>query len=179
MQRGSCHAHLVEHHDDVAGRHEHLLLDFLPLEGLDPQRLVLDAAAGAGAGDHRDLFLDRQLRLEFDSDHALGAAAGGLHHGDGDEPLLHHRDLCCSGRRRHERDPGGVGHLAGSLHDHLGPRDRFAAGPYLHPDPFRLLCGRDDGKRRHSGRSAVRPTATASAPKRLAGSALRPIPPAP
>ena len=60
-RRGRLHAHaahLVQHHDDVARRHEHLLFDLFALEHFDAQRLVLEPAAGArGADGDRDLNL--------------------------------------------------------------------------------------------------------------------------
>ena len=40
-------AHFVQHHDDVAGRHEHLLFDFFALEHLDAHRLILETLVGA------------------------------------------------------------------------------------------------------------------------------------
>ena len=49
-------AHFVQHHHDVAGRHQHLLFDLFAVEDLDAGRLIIDAAAGAGGGDD-DLFL--------------------------------------------------------------------------------------------------------------------------
>ena len=144
-RRGGLHphaAHLVEHHDDVAGRHEHLLLDLLPIEHLDPHRLVLDAAAGAGAGDYRQLFLDRHRRLELDLKDSL--LTGGQRDGDGGgrESLVFDCDLHRSGRRGHQRDPRSVGRMAGSRHGHRRSRDRVAAGPHFDPDPSCFLrCG--------------------------------------
>ncbi len=67
-ERGRCRlhahaAHLVQHHHDVAGRHQHLLFDFLAVEDLDADRLIVDAAAGAGGGDDDRLFhFDRRRR---------------------------------------------------------------------------------------------------------------------
>ena len=59
-RRGGLHAHaahLVEHHDDVAGRHEHLLFDFLADQHLDPGGLVGEASAGPRGGDDHHVFL--------------------------------------------------------------------------------------------------------------------------
>ena len=139
-------AYLVEHHDDVAGRHEHLLLDLLPVEGLDPHRLVLDAAAGAGGGDHGDLLLDGRHRLEVDPHDALPAGGHGHGDGHGDEPLAHDGDLHRPGRRSRERDPGGVGHVRRSHHDDRRSRHGVPARVHLDPDAYRLLGGDADGR---------------------------------
>ena len=116
-------------------------LDLFPIEGFHADRLVLDAAARAGAGDHRDLFFDRQGRLELDPDDMLGARANGDGHGDRQESLVHRRDLHHPRRRLHARDPGGIGLVRGSRHDHGNPRDRAPARAHLDADASRFLCG--------------------------------------
>jgi hypothetical protein len=55
-ERGGGHLNadarrLVDQHGDVAGAHEELLLDLLADDHLDPDRLILDAAARARALD--------------------------------------------------------------------------------------------------------------------------------
>ena len=67
-------AHLVQHHDDVAGRHEHLLFDLFALEHLDAHRLILQPLVGAG-GRHGDLFLVCWLWIERHDDPLI--AGGG------------------------------------------------------------------------------------------------------
>jgi hypothetical protein len=66
-RRGCLHAHaahLVQHHHDVAGRHQHLLFDLFAVQHLDARRLIVDAAAGAGGGDDDGFFdLDRLGRF--------------------------------------------------------------------------------------------------------------------
>jgi hypothetical protein len=55
-RRGGLHAHaahFVEHHGNVAWRHEHLLFDLFALEDFDAERLIIEPAAGAG-GRYRD-----------------------------------------------------------------------------------------------------------------------------
>ena len=65
-------AHLIQHHDDVAWRHELFLFDLLCVQDLDAHRLILDALIGPRRGDG-DVFLDRRLPLKGDRDH-LGLA---------------------------------------------------------------------------------------------------------
>jgi hypothetical protein len=60
-RRGRLHAetaHLVQHHDDVAGSHQKLLLDFIATDDFDSGRLVLEASAGSCAGHHHDFFFE-------------------------------------------------------------------------------------------------------------------------
>jgi hypothetical protein len=60
-------AHLVERHDDVTRRHQHLFFDLLAGEDLDAHRFILEALVGASSrNDH--VFLDGRLRLELDDD---------------------------------------------------------------------------------------------------------------
>ena len=132
-------AHLVEHHDDVPGRHEHLLLDLLPIEHLDPHRLVLDAAAGASAGDHGDLFLDRQFRLELDLNDSLFAGGQRYGHDGRRESFVLDCDLHGAGRGGYERDPVSVGHLRGFGDDDDRSGDRVAAGPHFDAEPACFL----------------------------------------
>ena len=56
-------AHFVQHHDDVSGRHEHLLLDLFASQDFDPHRLILEPLVGAGRRDDRDGLLDGRLCL--------------------------------------------------------------------------------------------------------------------
>ena len=51
-------AHFVEHHHDVAGRHQHLLFDLLAAQHLDARRLVLESPPGPRAGDDDHLFFE-------------------------------------------------------------------------------------------------------------------------
>ena len=65
-RRGRLHphpAHFVQHHDDVSGRHEHLLLDFFASQDFYPHRLILEPLVGASRRHDRDGFLDGRLCL--------------------------------------------------------------------------------------------------------------------
>ena len=62
-------AHLIEHHDDVAGRHQELLFDFLTPDHFDARGLILQSTSCPRAGDNDDVLLNFWLRdqLDFDS----------------------------------------------------------------------------------------------------------------
>ena len=112
-RRGSLDAHpahFVEHHDDVAGRHEHLLLDLFTLEHLDAQGRILDARIRAGSV-HRDLFFDLFLRLQLDTDEpCLGLVDINRRVGR-EEAVLRDRDL-----ERAKRDGRGGDPVLSRLH---------------------------------------------------------------
>lgn len=58
-------AHFVQHHDDVPGRHEHLLLDLFAGQDFDPHRLILEPLVGPSRRYDRDGLLDRRLCLQL------------------------------------------------------------------------------------------------------------------
>jgi hypothetical protein len=65
-RRGRLHphsAHFVQQHDDVSGRHEHLLLNLFASQDLDPHGLILEPLVGACRRHDRDGFLNGRLRL--------------------------------------------------------------------------------------------------------------------
>ena len=118
-------AHFIQHHDDVARRHELFLFDLFGVQHLDAHRLILDALVGSRRRD-RDVFLDRGLSLQLDWNHLRRAEYGGHGHRDGIKTLFDHRDFhrTCGDAKR--RPAFGVGLGGGAAHNDLRSEDRAA-----------------------------------------------------
>ncbi len=118
-------AHLVQHHDDVAGRHEHLLFDFLTPEHIDARRLILEPAASPRGRDDGDFFFDVGRRYQLDL-HGMcltgddGQGRGGLH-----EAVFGRRDLDRPGRDRQRRHAIRARRRDGGSGRHRGAGDGF------------------------------------------------------
>ena len=85
-RRGRLHAHaahFVQHHDDVAGRHEHLFFDLFAREHFDAHRLIFETFVGARRRHDGDRFLDGRLRLQLDDNvlHGTGSDLNGCRRG--------------------------------------------------------------------------------------------------
>ena len=153
--RGGLHPHaphLVEQHDDVARRHEHLLFDFLPVERLHAHRLILDTSLSARARDHRHFLLDGELPLEVDPDALILSGGHNGRDGQSDESRLQYRDLCRARRCPEERESRHVGLLRRSGDDDVGPGHGFTAGAHFHSKRAQFLPdGRCCGQHEDSG----------------------------
>lgn len=131
-------AHLVQHHDNVTGRHEHLLFDFLPREDLDAHGLILETLVGPSRCDDGDAFLKVRLLLQLHDD-VLRHPGADLHGcGHGQEPWLHDGDVDVPGADDDGPRTGRVGVMAGASHDHLRVLDRFLRRPDLNTNGTRL-----------------------------------------
>ena len=134
-------AHLVQHHDDVAGRHEHLLFDLLAREDLDAHGLILETLVGPRRCDDGDAFLEVRLRLQLHDD-LLRRAGAHLHGcGHGHEPGLHDGDVDVPGAGDDGRRAGRVGAMAGAGHDHFRVLDRLLRRSDVNTNGARLAMG--------------------------------------
>ena len=134
-------AHLVQHHDDVTGRHEHLLFDFLAREDLDAHRLILETLVGPCRCDDGDAFLEVRLRLQLHDD-LLRRAGAHLHGcGHGHESGLHDGDVDVAGAGDNGRRTGRVGAMAGASDDHFRVLDRLLRRTDLNTNGARLALG--------------------------------------
>ena len=120
-------AHLVQHHDDVAGRHELLLFNLLAIEHFDTHRLIFETLVGSRGG-HGDAFFDGRRLFELDRHRLLLAGR----HGDGRrhrrESLLDDRQV---DRPRGDVNPyfaAGVRHVRPAADANFCARDGCAAG---------------------------------------------------
>ena len=80
-------AHFIQHHDNVAGSHEHLLFDFFAGKGLDAEGRVLQPPVAA-RGINSDLLFDRLLRVKLQDDDPLARLIDSDRGGDGQEFLF-------------------------------------------------------------------------------------------
>jgi hypothetical protein len=132
-------AHFVQHHDDVPGRHEHLLFNLFAVQRLDTHRLIFESSVGACAGNNCHFFFKCDLRLELDTDKALLSCGHCNQDGDRDETLSHNCDPRRTDRHPQYRNPEGVGQLRHPTHDHLRRYDDLGSDPYLDPEPAQVL----------------------------------------
>ena len=124
-------AHFVQHHDDVAGRHEHLLFDLLARQHLDAHGLILEPPVGARRRDDGDALFDGRLRLELD-DQIVHLARGDRDgHGHGRKARLDDRQIARARRCSHRPGTGQVGSMRYARDDHLGVRDRCIRSAHL------------------------------------------------
>jgi hypothetical protein len=134
-------AHFVQHHDDVAGRHEHLLLDLLALEDLNAHGLILETLVGPGRCNDGDAFLEARLLLQLNDD-LLRRASAHLHGcGHGHEPVLHDADIDLAGTGDDGGGTGRIGAMAGARHDDFRVLDRLLGRMDLDTNGARLALG--------------------------------------
>ncbi len=146
-------AHLVQHHDDVTGRHEHLLFDLFARQHFDAHGLILEPLVGSGRRHDGHGFLDGRLRLQV-HDHVLDRS-GGDRHADRDrsEAGLHDGDADRSGARGDRDRSGCVGTVGSPGHDDLGIRDGLSGRTHLDANGSGRSLSGSDGRGRTDDQS--------------------------
>lgn len=132
--RLDAHAtHFIQHHDDVAGGHEHLFFDLLALEDFDAHGRILDAYVVAGGVDG-DLLFPRLGGVEFEL-HEPFARGVDIEQGGGREMAFPGGgDLHGSGGDGRGYDAVGAGDEGSTVQRHLGAGDGFRFGHDFHFD---------------------------------------------
>src|SRR6185503_13708876 len=118
-------AHFVQHHDDVARRHQHLLFDFFASEDLDAHRLIFESLVRARRRNDRDRLLECWLGLQIDADVLLRVSPD--HHLDGHShvTVLDDRELHLAGENLNLRRSRRVGVMARATDNDFGLLDRL------------------------------------------------------
>jgi len=140
-------AHFVQHHDNVARRHQHLFFDFFLFEYLHSRWRILQPRSGPGRVD-RDLFFDRRLWLEHQSQLPLARFRNRHRCLPRKEALFHNGDFQDSQWHGENGNPARISCRCSTVHGDLSARGRKQTSPYLNAQrgTRRLAkCGNKNG----------------------------------